>query len=47
MAQALVNALPQGGDVFMIQGPLADNNVQMVKQGFDDMLADNRSACGL
>ena len=40
MAQALVNALPQGGDVFMIQGSSSDNNVQMVKQGFDDMLAD-------
>ncbi|MFR7900141.1 MAG: substrate-binding domain-containing protein [Ruminococcus sp.] len=33
MAQALVNALPQGGDVFMIQGSSSDNNVQMVKQG--------------
>lgn len=40
MAQALVNALPQGGDIFMIQGSSSDNNVQMVKQGFDDMLAD-------
>ena len=40
MAQALVNALPQGGDVFMIQGSSSDNNVKMVKQGFDDMLAD-------
>ena len=34
------NTDPQGGDVFMIQGSSSDNNVRMVKQGFDDMLAD-------
>ena len=36
MAQALIDALPQGGDIFMIQGPLSDNNVHMLKDGFDD-----------
>ena len=40
MAQALVDALPQGGDIFMIQGPLSDNNVHMLKEGFDDTLED-------
>lgn len=38
MAQALVNALPQGGDIFMIQGPLTDNNVHMLKDGFDNVI---------
>ena len=38
MAQALVEALPQGGDIFMIQGPLSDNNVYMLKDGFDDTI---------
>ena len=40
MAQALIDALPQGGDIFMIQGPLSDNNVHMLKEGFDDTLGD-------
>lgn len=40
MAQALVDALPQGGDIFMIQGPLTDNNVHMLKDGFDDVIED-------
>ena len=40
MAQALVEALPQGGDIFMIQGPLSDNNVYMLKDGFDDTIKD-------
>ena len=38
MAQALIDALPQGGDIFMIQGPLSDNNVHMLKDGFDDTI---------
>ena len=40
MAQALVEALPQGGDIFMVQGPLSDNNVYMLKDGFDDTIKD-------
>ena len=40
MAQGLLDAIPQGGDIFMIQGPLSDNNVRMIKDGFDDTLKD-------
>ncbi len=40
MAQALINAIPQGGDIFMIQGSSSDNNVKMLKEGFDDTLED-------
>ena len=41
MAQALIDAIPQGGDIFMIQGSAADNNVDMVKDGFDKILNDS------
>ena len=40
MAQALIDAIPQGGDIFMIQGSSSDNNVKMLKEGFDDTLED-------
>ena len=30
MAQALIDAIPQGGDIFMIQGSSSDNNVKML-----------------
>ena len=40
MAQALIDAIPQGGDIFMIQGSASDNNVHMLKKGFDDVLED-------
>ena len=40
MAQALIDAIPQGGDIFMIQGFSSDNNVKMLKEGFDDTLED-------
>lgn len=35
MAQALKNSIPEGGDIFMIQGPEEDNNVKLVRAGFD------------
>lgn len=38
MAQALIEAIPQGGDIFMIQGSASDNNVKEVRQGFDEVL---------
>lgn len=41
MAQSLVDAIPQGGDVFMIQGSSTDNNVQMLKEGFDSVLKNS------
>lgn len=40
MAQGLIDAIPQGGDIFMIQGPLSDNNVKMIKEGFDDVIGE-------
>ena len=40
MAEALIDAIPQGGDIFMIQGSSSDNNVKMLKEGFDDTLED-------
>ena len=41
MAQALIDAIPQGGDIFMIQGSSTDNNVHMLKKGFDDVLKNS------
>lgn len=35
MAQGLMESIPDGGDIFLIQGPEADNNVKLVKEGFD------------
>jgi D-xylose transport system substrate-binding protein len=34
MANALINALPEGGDIFMISGSAGDNNVNMIEHGF-------------
>ena len=34
MAEGLIENNPQGGKVFMIQGSVSDNNVELVKQGF-------------
>ena len=41
MAQSLIDAIPQGGDIFMIQGSAADNNVTMVRKGFDKVLKNS------
>lgn len=41
MAQALIDAIPQGGDIFMIQGSSTDNNVHMLKKGFDNVLKNS------
>ncbi len=38
MAKALIEAIPEGGEIFMIQGSPDDNNVYMVKEGFDKTL---------
>lgn len=38
MAQSLIQAIPEGGKIFMIQGSATDNNVTMVKEGFDGAL---------
>ena len=38
MAQALIEEIPQGGNIFMIQGPEEDNNVKLVREGFEEWL---------
>ena len=38
MAQSMEEAIPDGGKIFMIQGSATDNNVAMVKEGFEDTL---------
>lgn len=35
MADAITQALPEGGNVIKINGPKKDNNVKLVNQGFD------------
>ena len=35
MAEELIHTIPSGGNIFMIQGPLEDNNVKQVKEGFE------------
>lgn len=42
MAEALIEAIPEGGEIFMIQGPEEDNNVKLVRSGFEKTLADSR-----
>ncbi len=41
MAKALKEAIPEGGDIFMIQGAAEDNNVALVREGFDEEIADS------
>lgn len=38
MGKALKNTIPEGGKIFMIQGAREDNNVQMVREGFEEEL---------
>ncbi len=38
MAEALKEAIPEGGEIFMIQGSLDDDNVYQVKEGFEETL---------
>ena len=38
MGQALAEALPDGGRVFQIQGSASDNNVGMIREGFESAL---------
>ncbi len=34
MAKALVNSIPEGGNIYIISGPSSDNNVDMIDKGF-------------
>jgi D-xylose transport system substrate-binding protein len=38
MANALINTLPNGGDIYMIQGSSRDNNVAMIESGFRELI---------
>lgn len=41
MAEALIEALPEGGEIFMIQGSPDDDNIYQVKEGFELALEDS------
>lgn len=41
MAEALVEAIPQGGEILMIQGAKEDNNVSMKHEGFMEVIAES------
>lgn len=38
MAQGLKESIPSGGEIFMLQGPEEDTNVQQVREGFEEEL---------
>ena len=33
MAESMLENIPDGGDIFLIQGPLTDNNVSLIREG--------------
>ena len=39
MAGSMAGCLPEGGTIFLIQGSPGDNNVKLVRQGIDEVLA--------
>lgn len=41
MGQALKKTIPDGGEIFMLQGPEEDYNVQMVRAGFEEEILDS------
>ena len=41
MARSLKEAIPEGGDIAMIQGASEDNNVSMVREGFLEEIEDS------
>lgn len=40
MAEGLTSNIPEGGKIFLIQGPKTDHNVFMVREGFDSVIKD-------
>lgn len=38
MAKCLKDSLPEGGDIFMIQGPVSDGNVIQIRKGFEETI---------
>ena len=41
MAEALNGEIPEKGKIFMIQGPEEDNNVKLVRKGFEEVLKNS------
>lgn len=41
MAEALIEAIPDGGDIFMIQGSPDDDNIYQVREGFDEAVQNS------
>lgn len=39
MARCFLEHVPEGGDIFMIQGPETDGNVLQIRKGFNEVLA--------
>ena len=39
MAESMLENIPDGGDIFLIQGPRTDNNVSLIREGIDETLA--------
>jgi D-xylose transport system substrate-binding protein len=38
MAKALTDSIPEGGDIYIISGPESDNNVDMIEDGFLNLI---------
>lgn len=38
MGESLIENIPEGGDIFMIQGPTSDGNVAAIRKGFEETL---------
>ncbi len=47
MAESLVRDIPDGGKIFMIQGPESDHNVAMIREGFESVIQGKKSGGGL
>ena len=41
MGESIVENLPDGGNIFAINGPTSDNNVLMIQDGFKDVIEDS------
>ncbi len=41
MAKTLTEKLPEGGNIIAVFGPTTDHNVQLVEQGFQDVMQDS------
>jgi len=42
MGSALMKGIPDGGDIYMIEGPVTDNNVSMIEEGFLHQIEDSK-----